>query len=159
MCALPAPLLMTDADSRSPPRHDGLMTPMPSPRIPDPLDAPVIRWGVLAPGGIARDWTAALHARTASRVAAVGSRSLERAQAFAINDLGRSFGLRVGHGVFGLIRFHGPPPKLPDLAPNKPPASGPTGINRCGTIVGSSSSPDPTNGNPVPAIWTKAACD
>jgi probable HAF family extracellular repeat protein len=93
---------------------------------------------------------------------ATGMRDLgmgANSQAFAINDLARSVGLRVGHGVFGLTRFHGPPAKLPDLAPNKPPASGPTGINRCGAIVGSSSSPDPTNGNPVPAIWTKAACD
>ncbi|HTW21478.1 MAG TPA: Gfo/Idh/MocA family oxidoreductase [Mycobacteriales bacterium] len=38
---------------------------------------------MLAPGGIARDWTAALHARTTSRVVAVGSRSLVRAEAFA----------------------------------------------------------------------------
>ena len=38
------------------------MTTLPSSRIPDPIDAPAIRWGVLAPGGIARDWTAALHA-------------------------------------------------------------------------------------------------
>jgi probable HAF family extracellular repeat protein len=94
---------------------------------------------------------------------ATGMRSLglgANSQAFAIDDLGRSVGLRViNRGVLGLTRFHGPPEKLPDLAPNKPPASGPTGINRCGTIVGSSSSPDPTNGNPVPAIWTKAACD
>ena len=59
------------------------MTTLPLSRIPDPVDAPAIRWGVLAPGGIARDWTAALHARTASRVVAAGSRSLERAQAFA----------------------------------------------------------------------------
>ena len=81
-------------------------------------------------------------------------------QAFAINDLGRSVGLRVvNQGVLGLTRFHGSLEMLPDLAPDKPPASGPTGINRCGTIVGSSSSPIPTNGNPVPAIWTKAACD
>lgn len=81
-------------------------------------------------------------------------------QAFAINDLGRSVGLRViNQGVLGLTGFHGMPEVLPDLAPNKPPFSGPTGINSCGTIVGSSSSPIATNGNPVPAIWTKAACD
>lgn len=59
------------------------MTTLPTSRIADPLDAPAIRWGVLGPGGIARDWTAALHATTASRVTSVGSRSLERAQAFA----------------------------------------------------------------------------
>ena len=94
---------------------------------------------------------------------ATGMRSLGmggNSQAFAINDLGRSVGLRVvNQGVLGLTRFHGPPEVLPDVAPDKPPASGPTGINRCGTLVGSSSSPDPTNGNPVPAIWTKATCD
>ena len=59
------------------------MTTLPTPRIPDPSDAPAIRWGVLAPGGIAQDWTAALHARTSSRVVAAGSRSARRAQAFA----------------------------------------------------------------------------
>jgi probable HAF family extracellular repeat protein len=91
-----------------------------------------------------------------------GMRSLgmgSNSQAFAINNLGRSVGLRVAHGVLGLTRSQGPPEVLPDLAPDKPPASGPTGINRCGIIVGSSSSPDPTNGNPVPAIWTKTTCD
>ena len=41
------------------------------------------RWGILAPGGIADDWTAALHTHTDQRVVAVASRSLERAQAFA----------------------------------------------------------------------------
>lgn len=71
------------------------MTTLPSSRIPDPVDAPAIRWGVLAPGGISRDWTAALHARTASRVAAVGSRSLERAQAFAAE-----FGVERAHGSY-----------------------------------------------------------
>ena len=94
---------------------------------------------------------------------ATGMRSLGmggNSQAFAINDLGRSVGLRViNQGVLGLTRFHGPPEVLPDVAPDKPPASGPTGINRCGTLVGSSSSPIATNGNPVPAIWTKTACD
>ena len=94
---------------------------------------------------------------------ATGMRSIRmggNSQAFAINDLGRVVGLRViNQGVLGLTRFHGPPQVLPDLAPDKPPFSGPAGINGCGTLVGSSSSPDPTNGNPVPAIWTKAACD
>ena len=71
------------------------MTTLPSSRIPDPIDAPAIRWGVLAPGGIAHDWAAALHARTASRVAAVGSRSLERAQAFAAE-----FGAERAHGSY-----------------------------------------------------------
>ena len=93
---------------------------------------------------------------------ATGMRDLKmggNSQAFAISDLGRAVGLRVGHGVFGLTRFRGPTQILPDLAPDKAPASGPTGVNLCGALVGSSSSPDPTNGNPVPAIWTKATCD
>jgi probable HAF family extracellular repeat protein len=94
---------------------------------------------------------------------ATGMRALgmgANSQAFAINDLGRSVGLRVmNQGVLGLTRFRAPTEMLPDLAADKPPASGPTGINRCGTLVGSSSSPIPTNGNPVPAIWTKAVCD
>lgn len=71
------------------------MTTLPSSRIPDPIDAPAIRWGVLAPGGIAHHWAAALHAKTASRVAAVGSRSLERAQAFAAE-----FGAERAHGSY-----------------------------------------------------------
>lgn len=77
------------------PWHDGRMTTLPSSRIPDPFEAPSIRWGVLAPGGIARDWTAALHARTASRVVAVGSRSHERAQAFA-----DEFGVERAYGDY-----------------------------------------------------------
>ncbi len=92
-----------------------------------------------------------------------GMRSLGmggNSQALAINDLGRVIGLRViSGGVLGLTRVRGMREVLPDLAPDKPPFSGPTGINRCGTLVGSSSSPIPTNGNPVPAIWTKTPCD
>ena len=69
------------------------MTTLPSSRILDPIDAPAIRWGVLAPGGIATDWTEALHTRTTSRVVAVGSRSHDRAQAFAEQfDVDRAYG-------------------------------------------------------------------
>ena len=68
---------------------------LPAPRTPDPSDAPPIRWGIIAPGGIARDWTAALHATTASRVVAVGSRSQERAQAFA-----DEFGVERAYGSY-----------------------------------------------------------
>ncbi len=71
------------------------MTTLPPSRIADPMDAPALRWGVLAPGGIARDWTAALHATTASRVTAVGSRSLDRARSFA-----EDFGVERAHGSY-----------------------------------------------------------
>lgn len=47
------------------------------------MDAPPLRWGVLAPGGIARSFAQALQAGTTQRLQAVASRSLDRAQAFA----------------------------------------------------------------------------
>jgi predicted dehydrogenase len=56
---------------------------LPQPRTPDPHDAPAIRWGVLAPGGIAHAFADAIAVGTASSVVAVGSRSRERAQDFA----------------------------------------------------------------------------
>ena len=66
----------------------------------------------------------------------------------------------INQGVLGFCtRFHGSLEVLPDLAPDKPPASGPTRINPCGTIVGSSVEPYSNQRQPVPAIWTKAACD
>ena len=61
------------------------MTPsvLPISRVPDPMDAPPLAWGILAPGGIAAQFTHALRSFTRQRVVAVGSRSAERAQEFA----------------------------------------------------------------------------
>jgi predicted dehydrogenase len=59
------------------------MTSLPSPRVPDPAEAPPVRWGILAPGGIARSFARALRARTRQELQAVASRSPERARAFA----------------------------------------------------------------------------
>ena len=61
------------------------MTPrtLPTPRTVDPMDAPPVRWGVLAPGGIAGKFCAALRRGTRQEIVAVGSRSLDRARAFA----------------------------------------------------------------------------
>ena len=42
-----------------------------------------LRWAVLAPGEIAADFTRTLHSNSSHRVVAVGSRSLDRAEAFA----------------------------------------------------------------------------
>ena len=56
---------------------------LPAPRFPDPADAPALRWGVIGPGGIAADFTDALHAHTTQRMVACGSRSADRAAAFA----------------------------------------------------------------------------
>lgn len=72
------------------------MTPtLPPPRTPDPMDAPPLRWGVIAPGGIAHAMAGALRARTRQQVHAVGSRSLDRAQAFA-----REFGAPAAYGSY-----------------------------------------------------------
>ena len=56
---------------------------LPIARTADPMDAPSIRWGILAPGRIAGSFADALARQTRGRVVAVGSRSLDRAQAFA----------------------------------------------------------------------------
>ncbi len=71
------------------------MTTLPATRVPDTIEAPAIRWGILAPGGIAAKWTEALHETTASRVVAVGSRSLERGREFADR-----FGIDRAHGDY-----------------------------------------------------------
>lgn len=68
---------------------------LPDPRHPDPADAPPLRWGVLGPGVIAADFTKALHAHTAQRVVACGSRSLDRAAAFASEH-----GVERAHGSY-----------------------------------------------------------
>jgi predicted dehydrogenase len=44
---------------------------------------PALRWGVIAPGRIAGAFVGAIHRHTAQRVAAVASRSLDRAEQFA----------------------------------------------------------------------------
>lgn len=58
-------------------------TELPAPRSPDSRDAPVLRWAVMGPGWIAERFVESLRAHTHQVVAAVGSRSLERAQHFA----------------------------------------------------------------------------
>jgi predicted dehydrogenase len=68
---------------------------LPEPRTPDPLSAPVLRWGILAPGGIARGMASSLRARTRQEIVAVGSRDLGRAQAFAAE-----FGIGRAHGSY-----------------------------------------------------------
>ncbi|GGL31202.1 Gfo/Idh/MocA family oxidoreductase [Phycicoccus endophyticus] len=63
------------------------------PTVPDPMDAPGLRWGVLGPGGIANTFAAAVRAGTRSEVVAVGSRSADRASAFAgRHGVARSYG-------------------------------------------------------------------
>ncbi len=68
---------------------------LPAPRVPDPRSAPVLRWGVLAPGGIARTFGRALRARTNQEIRAVASRSLDRAQEYRTE-----FGVEVAYGSY-----------------------------------------------------------
>ncbi|HEY0814864.1 MAG TPA: Gfo/Idh/MocA family oxidoreductase [Pseudonocardia sp.] len=56
---------------------------LPAPRTADPMTAPTAGWGVLAPGWIAHSFAAALRRGTRQEIAAVGSRTLDRAKAFA----------------------------------------------------------------------------
>lgn len=56
---------------------------LPPSQVPDPREAPALRWGVVSPGHIATQFTQTLHRASASSVVAVTSRSLDRAQAFA----------------------------------------------------------------------------
>lgn len=73
---------------------------LPAPRVPDPQQAPAIRWGILGPGGIARAFAAAVHEGTGARVVAVGSRDAGRAAAFAAE-----FGVERAHGSYAdLVR-------------------------------------------------------
>lgn len=66
-----------------------------APQVPDPMEAPPLRWGVLGPGGIASTFAEAVAAGTRSTVTAVGSRSAERAAAFA-----ERHGVERAHGSY-----------------------------------------------------------
>jgi len=68
---------------------------LPSPRTPDPLAAPPLNWGILAPGGIAATMVEALQRFTRQRVVAVGSRSAERGASFA-----QRFGIGRAHDSY-----------------------------------------------------------
>ena len=69
------------------------MTALPEPTNTQLTGGATLRWGVLAPGGIAGHWVATLHANTDQRVAAVASRSLSRAQQFAAaHGIERAYG-------------------------------------------------------------------
>ena len=66
---------------------------LPPSRVPEPMDAPGIRWGILAPGRIAAAFATAVTRDTRSTVVAVGSRSRERAIAFAsAHDVRTAYG-------------------------------------------------------------------
>ena len=59
------------------------MLTLPNSRVPDPMTAPPLRWGVLGTGWIAERFFDAAHRLTSQRLAAVGSRTQGRADEFA----------------------------------------------------------------------------
>lgn len=71
------------------------MNRLPPPRTPDPLDAPPLRWGVIGPGFIAASFASSLAVDGRQQVQAVGSRTMERAQAFATR-----FGAQSAYGSY-----------------------------------------------------------
>lgn len=73
------------------------MSLLPVSRIPDPHDAPSLRWGILAPGWIAGQMAAALQ-RSSQKVVAVGSRSAERARRFA-----DTYGIEHAYGSYDAL--------------------------------------------------------
>jgi predicted dehydrogenase len=67
----------------------------PEPEVEALRGGPRLRWGVIGPGEIANDFTTTLHAHSDQRVVAVGSRSPERAAAFAARH-----GVPAAHGSY-----------------------------------------------------------
>jgi predicted dehydrogenase len=70
-------------------------TALPPPRVPDPMLAPPLRWGVLGPGWIAERFVGSLRRGTRQPVVAVASRDLGRAEAFAAR-----WGVDRAHGSY-----------------------------------------------------------
>jgi len=70
-------------------------TSLPSARTLDPKDAPSLRWGILATGWIAQAFVGSLLQHTGQQVVAVGSRSQDKADAFAAR-----FGIARAHGSY-----------------------------------------------------------
>ena len=58
-------------------------TSLPKSRVAPPMEAPALRWGILGSGWIAEQFIASVRAHTRQDIAAVGSRSQEKADAFA----------------------------------------------------------------------------
>jgi predicted dehydrogenase len=66
---------------------------MPASRLPDPMAAPALRWGILGTGWISEKFTGSLRRNTQQQVVAVGSRSVASAKEFADRvGIGRAHG-------------------------------------------------------------------
>lgn len=71
---------------------------LPTSRVPDPRSARPLRWGILGPGWISRNFVASLQANTVQEVTAIGSRSRENAEGFA-----RDFGIAAAHASYAAL--------------------------------------------------------
>ncbi|WP_392543653.1 Gfo/Idh/MocA family protein [Oryzobacter telluris] len=71
------------------------LTTLPTPRVPDSLEAPPLRWGILGTGWIADRFLTSLRGHTRQVVAAVGSRSQESADRAAAG-----WGVERAHGSY-----------------------------------------------------------
>lgn len=56
---------------------------LPASRIPDPMQAPALRWGIVGTGWIAQRFIESVRAHTRQKIAAIGSRSRTSADRFA----------------------------------------------------------------------------
>ena len=66
---------------------------LPKSRVPDPMDAPVMKWGILGSGWIAEQFIKSVRAHTRQDIAAIGSRTQEKADAFAATwSIGKAYG-------------------------------------------------------------------
>ncbi len=74
---------------------DGLAALAAGVDLPDPMDAPALRWGVIGAGGIARTFARDVPRHTRSTIHAVGARDLDRARAFA-----EEFGAAHAYGSY-----------------------------------------------------------
>lgn len=68
---------------------------LPASRVPDPMQAPALRWGILGSGWIAEQFIRSVRAHTRQEIAAIGSRSPEKAAAFA-----RNWGITRAYGSY-----------------------------------------------------------
>ncbi len=68
---------------------------LPTSRIPDPMEAPALRWGILGSGWIAEQFIRSARAHTRQVFQAVGSRSQGKADAFA-----KTWDIPTAHGTY-----------------------------------------------------------
>jgi predicted dehydrogenase len=73
----------------------GFPSALPVSRVPDSMDAPPLRWGIIGPGWIAERFTASVQRHTSQRVVAVGSRNPDRSAQFAARH-----GIERSHGSY-----------------------------------------------------------